>query len=712
MASRACVGVFLCQGGLERADSLEYKKLRWAAETGSPGGRVYEISQACQHGGAAALASLAKEESLSQILLGACPLAGPSGPLAQALLKQGLDPDMVDTVDVCRRPEKSRGQCLVESGAQFAFGQALAALKERGQPKQETLQVSTRALVIGAGLAALSASAGLARSGYEVLLLTPDKRLAPPEHLLDPDAAQSVSDLEMAVRGHENITVIPRGQILGLAGSAGKFRALLRDQEAKLRSYEIGAVVVAQGPPQELNVGDWNITPSPRLISLAELAALSSAPQHLSKLYGTSAPRVGLAVGMAYESDPQSLRAALRIGRELVSKLGAEATLFTKNLKVASPDLEEISQTARAEGVGLVKFTNNLFKARALEDRVEVDFREEILDRDLHQKLDILAVDQRPAPDAAYLELARCLGLKVAPDGSLQFATVNALPTLTARGGVFAVGPAQGSRDLVTTLDQVQETIWQIKNMLASGKPKVQAGIVKVDRKACALCLTCLRVCPQGAMERLERRPISNPLACTACGTCAAECPMNAIQILNLEDKRQQEEIKAGLSAPSIVIESGIGHEMLVLACSNSAGIALRDARARGAAWPGEARLVQVPCAGKIDPEQVLMALREGFEAVLLLACHEMACYSLHGNTWASFRLDHLRTVLEEAGFPSERLISASVAPSMGTEAMRIVEKSLAKVRELGSSPLKIEARVRDLLSPYTMQMDRSYTIL
>jgi heterodisulfide reductase subunit A-like polyferredoxin/coenzyme F420-reducing hydrogenase delta subunit len=712
MPSPARVGVFLCQGGPERADSLEYKKLRWAAETGSPGGRLFEISQACQQEGAVALARLAKKESLSQILLGACPLAGPSGPLAQALVQLGLDPSMVDTVDVCRRPEKTMGQCLVESGAQFALGQALAALKERDQPEQETLQVAARVLVIGAGLAALSSSADLAKSGYEVLLLTPDKRLAPPEHLLDAEAVQSLADLEKYVRSQENITLMPRGQILGLTGSAGHFHALLRDQETKLQTHEIGAVVIAQGPPQELNVGDWDITSSPRLISLAELAALSSAPQHMSKLFGTSAPRVGLAVGMAHEADPQSLRAALRIGRELVSKLGAEATLFTKNLKVASPDLEEISQTARAEGVGLVKFSKNLFQAQALEERVEVDFREEILDRDLHQELDVLAVDQRPAPDAAYLELARCLGLEVAPDGSLQFATVNALPTLTARGGVFVVGPAQGSRDLVTTLDQVQETIWQIKNLLAGGQPTVQAGMVKVDRRACALCLTCLRVCPQGAMERLERRPVSNPLACTACGTCAAECPMNAIQILNLEDQRQQEEIKAGLSTPSIVVEGGIGHEMLVLACSNSAGIALRDARARGAAWPGEARLVQVPCAGKIDPEQVLMALREGFDAVLVLACHEMACYSLHGNTWASYRLDHLRTVLKEAGFPAERLISASVAPSMGTEAMKIVEESLAKIRELGSSPLKIEARVRDLLSPYTMQMDRSYTIL
>jgi coenzyme F420-reducing hydrogenase delta subunit/Pyruvate/2-oxoacid:ferredoxin oxidoreductase delta subunit len=294
----------------------------------------------------------------------------------------------------------------------------------------------------------------------------------------------------------------------------------------------------------------------------------------------------------------------------------------------------------------------------------------------------------------------------------LQPTQVNALPAFTGRGGVLVAGPAQGSRDLLTTLDQVQEALWQVRRLLGKGQTQVQGGIVKVDRKVCALCLTCVRVCPQGAMGRVERRPVANPLICTACGTCAAECPMNAIQLLNQEDQRNQAEIKAGLSTASALAQGGLKQELLVLACANSAGLALREVRAHGAAWPEEARLVQVPCAGKIDPEQVLLALREGFDAVLVLACHEQACYSLTGNTWASYRLDHLRSILAESGFPAERLMTASVAPNMGRQALELIEKSLELGRERGPSPLKIEARIRDLLSPYTMQMDRSYTIL
>jgi len=712
MSNPANVGVFLCQGGPARADSLEYKQLRWAAETGSPGGKLYVISQACQNEGASALARLAKEKGLSQILLGACPLASPSGPLTEALASHGLNPAMVRTVDVCHRPDQGLGPCQVESGAHFALYQALAELREHQEPEDQIVEVYPRVLVIGAGMAALSAAVGLASGGYEVLILTPDKRLAPLEPLLGSDAAQTSSDLAQEVKRLSGVTFLPRGKLLGLSGAAGRFQALLRDQEERLQTHEIGAVIMAQGPPQKLNLGDWAVSQSSRLISLSELASLTAAPQHLAKLAGRPAPRVGLAIGLAREADPATLRLALRLGRELVAKLGAEATLFTKNLKVAAPDLEICSQAARSEGVGLVKFSRDGFHPQVTQDRVIVDFHEEILDRDLRQELDLLAVDQCPAPDDAYAELAYRLGLEVQSDGSLQPAAVNALPTSSNRGGVFLVGPAQGSRDLNTTLDQVQEALWQVRRLLDRGQTPVQGGIVKVDRKACALCLTCLRVCPQGAMGRLERRPVANPLVCTACGTCAAECPMNAIQLLNQDDQRWQVAIKAGLSTPSALVQGGIKQELLVLACANSAGLALREIRAHGAAWPEEARLIQVPCAGKIDPEQVLLALREGFDAVLVLACFEHACYSLSGNTWASLRLDHLRAVLDEAGFPPERLMSASVAPNMGNQAMELVNRSLEVSREMGPSPLKIEARVRDFLSPYTMQMDRSYTIL
>jgi len=296
-------------------------------------------------------------------------------------------------------------------------------------------------------------------------------------------------------------------------------------------------------------------------------------------------------------------------------------------------------------------------------------------------------------------------------DGSLQPQAVNALPTGSRRAGVFLLGPARGGYDLETLDDQVREAVSGVRRLLGRGEVWLEADRVRVDRKRCTICLTCVRVCPQGAMRFRERRPYYNPLACTGCGTCAAECPMDAIQLVNLDDDRFRAEIQAAVSKVSPGLAPESGRELAVFACANSAGRALAAARLAGRSWPAGARLIQVPCAGKIDPLYLLDALRQGFDRVLVLSCHQDACYSLEGSSWLNWRVEHLQRLLAEAGYDAERLQVEGVAPGMGSEVMDLVEQALRETREQEPSPLKAGARVRELLERFTVSMDNDYTI-
>ena len=122
MSNTAKQGVFICQGGSPQPENLELKKLHWAAEAGAAG-EVFDVTQACQTGGAVHLARLVKEAGLDSFLLGACPLASPTGALGQALINEGLNPDMMQVLDVCQKPEGGLGPCLVSGGAERALCQ-------------------------------------------------------------------------------------------------------------------------------------------------------------------------------------------------------------------------------------------------------------------------------------------------------------------------------------------------------------------------------------------------------------------------------------------------------------------------------------------------------------------------------------------------------------------------------------------------------------
>ena len=73
---------------------------------------------------------------------------------------------------------------------------------------------------------------------------------------------------------------------------------------------------------------------------------------------------------------------------------------------------------------------------------------------------------------------------------------------------------------------------------------------VKADPQKCVAYLTCIRVCPHGAIQLVrvdgskEVAEISD-LACDACGICAAICPAKAIKFQGYRDEEILAQIEA-----------------------------------------------------------------------------------------------------------------------------------------------------------------------
>lgn len=66
-----------------------------------------------------------------------------------------------------------------------------------------------------------------------------------------------------------------------------------------------------------------------------------------------------------------------------------------------------------------------------------------------------------------------------------------------------------------------------------SGALSKEDGVVKIDKNKCVGCLTCVLVCPYGALVQNENRAVTKCELCTdnACGepACVKGCPNNAI---------------------------------------------------------------------------------------------------------------------------------------------------------------------------------------
>ena len=73
--------------------------------------------------------------------------------------------------------------------------------------------------------------------------------------------------------------------------------------------------------------------------------------------------------------------------------------------------------------------------------------------------------------------------------------------------------------------------------------------------------------------------------------------------------------------------------------------------------WPLSVQQVLLPCTGRLQPEHVLKAFESGADLVCAVGCQEDNCHYLEGSKRCARRVDHVRSILQEIGLGSERLV-------------------------------------------------------
>jgi len=100
-------------------------------------------------------------------------------------------------------------------------------------------------------------------------------------------------------------------------------------------------------------------------------------------------------------------------------------------------------------------------------------------------------------------------------------------------------------------------------------------------------------------------------------------------------------------------------------------------------------RVVRIMCSGRLDPQFVLAALRNGADGVLIGGCHPGDCHYQEGNYKALRRFKLLQRLLADMGIEPERVRLEWIAASEGDKVQRVINEMTDQVRKLG--PLHLE---------------------
>jgi heterodisulfide reductase subunit A-like polyferredoxin len=549
------VGVFICHcginiGGVVDVPSVvEYAEtLPWVAYTER---NLFTCSEDTQK----LIAEKIDEHNLNRVVVASC-TPRTHEPLFRATLREsGLNSYLFEMANIrehcswvhMKQPAEATAKAKELVRMAVARAVNLAPLTDIELPVTQT------ALVIGGGVAGMTAAVGLADQGFETYLVEKEAELGGHLHHIKylPNGAEVkpfLDELAAKVEGHEKIKLFTGAALKSVSGFVGNYVSVVEDKEGE-HELEHGAVVVATGARMAEH-DEYGYAESDRVVSqrdLEEGLAEGKAPRDAASIVMVQC------VGSRDDEHPycsricciEAVKNALKL-KELNPK--ADVYILYRDMRTYG-EAEDLYREAREKGVFFARFEpGNKPVVTPGADRVKVKWSDIILGEDVEIEVDLVALAQGTWPDAeANKQLAEMLKVPLTADGFFLEAHMKLRPVDFATDGVFVCGIAHAPKTVEESIAQAQAAAARAATILAKPTIKAEGRVAVVNERRCIACGTCEGVCPYNAIEVNKEKMLAevNAGLCKGCGSCAAACWSGAVDIAGVTHEQLLDAITA-----------------------------------------------------------------------------------------------------------------------------------------------------------------------
>jgi F420-non-reducing hydrogenase iron-sulfur subunit len=105
--------------------------------------------------------------------------------------------------------------------------------------------------------------------------------------------------------------------------------------------------------------------------------------------------------------------------------------------------------------------------------------------------------------------------------------------------------------------------------------------------------------------------------------------------------------------------------------------------------YPANINVIRVMCSGRVDPEFILKAFKEGAEGVILMGCHPGDCHYKEGNYKALKRYYLLEKLLAQFGVEKGRVRLEWVSASEAEKFTHVVTEMVTEIKKMGPLTLR-----------------------
>ena len=573
------IGVYICSCGTNIAKMVDVESVREFVEA-IPNvvlARTYKYM--CSNPGQDMIVQDIKEHKLDRIVVAACSPRMHERTFRKALQVAGLNQYMCEMANI-------REQCSwvheeIPEATEKAKALTVAAIRrvELHEPLESmSVDMCPRTLIIGGGIAGLTAALELADSGHIIYLVEKNNKLGGNLARVDltapylDSARDLLTERITRIRDNKNVKVFLESSVKEVKGFVGNFSALIQHQNGNgsgpVNEITVGNVIVATGYKEfdASRITHYGYGKLPNVITSFEFEKMLRAgrietkegtiPKYVSiihcvgsrsKEFHTYCSRVCCMTALKYAHEIKSANPEC-----YVSDIYIDMHAFGKGHE------DFYQRTSQVKTLFLMYEKNERPVIHAAGPKDDCEMLIEVNERlsgetiEIPSDMVILMVGMEARDDSG--EIAHLVNISQDKDGWFIESHPKLEPVATTTDGIYIVGTCVAPKDIPDTVAQARAAAARVLARISKGKIDVDAVYSEVNQDLCSGCRMCNKLCPYSAIEFLEEKRCSHVISvmCKACGVCVASCPSSAIKGRHFTDQQIMAQLEGIFYQPVV----------------------------------------------------------------------------------------------------------------------------------------------------------------
>jgi len=571
------IGIFVCHCGLNIAGAVDVERVAEEIAKYPTVAFATDYKYMCSDPGQNLIKEAIREHNLDGVVVSACSPAMHEVTFRKTAQSAGVNPYQCEIANI--REQVSWVHQDDTEAATLKAIETIRTIVEKVRYNESLvpfyLPLVKRALVIGGGIAGMTAALDIADAGYPVVLVERADHLGGNTARLSQayvnfdDANGLLGGTLERVAHHPNIQVLTNAEVTEAGGYVGNFTVKVRKAEqAEGRedgrtapssqtpnlsdfqfNFDIGAIVVATG--YELyakdNLGEYGSGRYPDVIDGLQFEGMLASEDGLRRPSDGREPKEVVWVQCAGSRDPElhkpycSKICCMYVAKQTIAYKqrvpDGQAYVMYIDIRSQGRGYEEFVQTAMEDYdvLYLRGKASKVFQEQG-NGTVTVWGVDTLTGQNVEVEADLVVLATAAVPASGSVELGQTIRSGVDEHGFFSEAHPKLRPLESITAGIYLAGAAHFPKDIPETVAQASGAASKVLGLFALREMVQEPTVAYVDPELCSACGLCIPACPYEARAMHPWKPLAtvNAALCQGCGACAVACPNKASKVRNL----------------------------------------------------------------------------------------------------------------------------------------------------------------------------------